>query len=133
MSVHKGEKDPYLGYVAQGRKAYPAPLFQFAFVPKQSGWAMARTECVSVVVPFTGRSVPKFTAAAKVLGNSREVTVRWADGGVDRVVYRPGLAAPIFQAGDVRSDAALVLIRKLPGEDTPRVEQLLGSYAEVGE
>ena len=52
---------------------------------------------------------------------------------VTAIAWLVRLAAPIFQAGDVRSDAALVLIRKLPGEDTPRVEQLRGSYAEVGE
>ena len=110
--VRRGEEDPYLGWVAPGLEVQPAPLMQVCF-RAAPGVEMptAFTECATVIVPFTGGEIPRFTVSARPAGPlAREVRIDWADGASDRVIYTRGLAYPIRQVEQVRTDGTLALI-----------------------
>ena len=52
-----GQKDPTLGYIRDGSKVKPAPLWSFTFrKPDHYGQQETTTECASVVVPFSRRT-----------------------------------------------------------------------------
>jgi len=115
-SVHRGQKDPYLGWVAEERNPAPAPMFQCRFDASDSSGRAFTTQCASVIVPFTGDEAPEFAVTgASPSRHTREVRIDWSDGESERILYtlRPGKA--VGHVGDVYTDAKLVVIRRSEG------------------
>ena len=133
VSVRRGEKDPYLGWVAQSHEVRPAPLFQFSFAKELgSDASTAVAECATVVVPFFGDAKPEFSASARAAGPAgREVRIEWADGSLDRVIYTQRLATPLRRADGARTDAPMLLITQSAGADAPQIDRVGGSYLHV--
>ncbi len=142
-SVHRGEKDPYLGWVAESHEVRPAPLFQFSFPTRpveDRDPATAVIECATIIVPFSGRLSPQFKASAcaagpparppQVSGDVREVRIEWPDGAVDRVIHSRRLERPIIGLGRVRTDAPMVLILT-PAGGQPQAVRIGGSHLEM--
>ena len=132
-AVRRGEKDPYLGWVAEQGVVRPAPLFQCRLAPATTeggpGPGTVSTQCVSVIVPFVGPEPPGFTASVRAgEGYLREVELHWADGRVDRVVYTERLAVPLRRVGELWTDAELLVISHLPGADGDQVARVGGTY-----
>lgn len=132
-SVHRGEKDPYLGWVAEDHEVRPAPLFQFAFAADAGGDAStAVAECATVIVPFVGGAVPALAVSLRTVPPAgREVRIEWADGSVDRVLYTQRLATPLRRADGARTDAPMVLIAQSAGAGEPRLDRVGGSYLQA--
>jgi len=140
-SIHRGESEPYLGWVksaGRGRWAksargvIPAPLFQVGFKSGSDGRAPVATECASVIVPFTGSRIPEFSVTSQRYDPvGREVKISWSDGTIDRVVFTRRLAFPIRNCGDTHSDSPLALLHYSPGVGGPHVERLAGSFVRI--
>jgi len=132
-SVRFGQERPYLGWVAEGLEPRPAPCFQFVFTGGGQTASLC-AECATVIVPFAGRSAPRYHAAARALGReARELRIEWDDGSEDRLLYSRRLANPLRAGDGLRSDAVLVLLRSGPEGGPPRVSRVGGSYVRLGD
>ena len=123
MSVHRGEKDPYLGWVCERHgEIRPAPLVQVRFDQSATKHGTAITECASVIALFEGAEAPDLTiVTATAYPFTRQVDVRWSGGRRDRIVYTARLAHPIRDFQDTHSDARL-LVLDADGEATCRID-----------
>jgi HAMP domain-containing protein len=133
-SVHRGEKDPYLGWVKSAGGVVAGPLFQVSFRSNSPKKTPVRTECTSVIVPFAGSRVPEFSVSSRTFDSvGREVKVTWGDGAVDRVVFARQLGYPVRNCGDVHSDSAMVLLHYPPGDTEAEIERLNGNFVRIGQ
>lgn len=131
-AIRTGEKDPYLGWIKRDDDIVPAPLYQVRFDNEPTRGIPAITECASVIVPFQGQDAPQVQASATTHDRlAKEVRIDWADGSTDRIIYTRQLAFAIRDAGDVHSDAAMVLIHD-PASGEQTVEMLDGSFVRIG-
>ena len=129
--IARGEKEPYLGWLAPGhRDIHPAPLLQVRLDPAAEGGPARAAECATVLTPFTGPAGPDFTIEAEDDTPARRVTIRWAGGDVDDVYYTltPGKAVGRF--GPVCTDAPLV-VRRRPAEGPETVGALDASFLQI--
>jgi len=129
--IARGEKDPYLGWLAGARREMqPAPLLQVHFEPPAESGPTHAAECATVLAPFTGAAAPEFTIEPEADEPARRVTVRWADGDVDEVYYTLMSGKAVGRFGPVCTDAPVV-VRRRPAGGPETVGALDATFLEI--
>jgi len=132
-SIHRGRKEPYLGWVRSGSEVVPAPLFQVRFDGPPDRARPVATEAATVIAPFAGSDAPDFTVSLEVIDQlTREATIDWADGAKDRVIYTTRLEYGIRRCREVHTDAPMVLISTAPGDGQGRLDRVGGKFLRIG-
>lgn len=111
LSVHAGEKDPLAGWMAGTDGYVPAPQVRLSAIAHDP-W---QTDIATVLVPFVGRSAPQVTAEARPTGPATPglVTLRWANGETDTILWTRRMGSAIGAAEGLNTDGGLVHVHRL--------------------
>ncbi len=109
-AVHAGEMDPPAGWLSGEGGYQPAPQLRLRS-PRHETW---QTDIATVLVPFAGKACPQVTAEGRATGSGTpgRVTLRWADGSTDTILWTRRLESAIGTAEGITTDASLVHIHR---------------------
>ena len=130
--VHRGQTDPHLGWVKAAGGPAPAPLLQVAMRSTSPTAVPVASRCATVIVPFDGADRPELTASAGQLDRlTAQVTLDWADGARDRVIYTSQLDHAIRRCGAICTDAPLVIISTPAGGGSETIDHVGGTFVRA--
>ena len=113
ISLHEGEDEPCRGWVVgAGGEPFPAPLLRFhaeAYDP----W---NADLATVLIPYRESDTPPAVRVASATDPARaghgRFMLEWADGSVDEIWWTRRLQFALNRVDDIRTDAALVHVRR---------------------